>query len=68
MASPITNRAKGYPFEVTVPGGGGVIGVVLADQVRSLSWVERNASLAGHAQPDLLDEVREKIAALIHIA
>ncbi|MGB7102261.1 MAG: endoribonuclease MazF [Xanthobacteraceae bacterium] len=68
LASPITSQIKGYPFEVPIPSGGGVSGVVLADQVRSLSWAERNASLAGRVQPDLLDEVREKIAALIEIA
>src|SRR5271155_3785830 len=47
LASPITSQIKGYPFEVPIPSGGGVTGVVLADQVRSLSWAERNASLAG---------------------
>jgi mRNA-degrading endonuclease toxin of MazEF toxin-antitoxin module len=29
---PIANRAKPYPFEMTVPGGHGVTGAVLADQ------------------------------------
>lgn len=68
VACPITGQAKGYPFEVLIPSGQMVTGVVLADQLRCLSWRERNASLAGRAQSDLLDDVRERIAALIEIA
>jgi mRNA interferase MazF len=64
IAFPVTNKAKGYPFEV-VTGGGHVTGVVLADQPRSLAWGERNAGLIGRAGPKVLDEVRAKLAALI---
>jgi mRNA interferase MazF len=67
LCSPITRRAKGYPFEVPIPAGHEVTGVVLADQVRSLSWVERSVSLIDRAGSDLLDDVREKIAALVEI-
>jgi mRNA interferase MazF len=67
-ACPITGHPKSYPFEVPIPSGHGATGVVLADQIRSLSWTERNVSLIGRAPPDLLDDVREKIAALIEIA
>ena len=68
VACPITSRAKGYPFEVAIPSGHGVGGVVLSDQPRSLSWAERNADLIDRAGSDLLDDVREKIAALTEIA
>jgi mRNA-degrading endonuclease toxin of MazEF toxin-antitoxin module len=44
-----------------------VTGVVLTDQMRSLSWTARNANLAGRAPADLLEDVREKVAALIEI-
>jgi mRNA interferase MazF len=67
VACPITGQAKGYPFEVPIPSGQAVTGVVLADQVRCVSWAARNVSLAGRAQSDLLDDVRERIAALIEI-
>ena len=40
---PITNQAKGYPFEVPIPTGLAVKGVILADQVKSLDWQSRNA-------------------------
>src|SRR5215470_9571364 len=38
---PITSRVKGYPFEIALPSGLAVSGVVLADQVRSLDWKAR---------------------------
>ncbi len=40
---PITNQAKGYPFEVSLPEGVGVTGVILSDQVKSLDWRIRKA-------------------------
>lgn len=43
---PITSRAKGYPFEVAIPNGLAVTGVVLADQVKSLDWRARQAEFA----------------------
>ena len=41
MFCPITTKAKGYPFELVVPAGLPVGGVVLCDHVRSLDWNER---------------------------
>jgi mRNA-degrading endonuclease toxin of MazEF toxin-antitoxin module len=40
---------------------------VLADQMRSLSWIERRAKFGAPAPAAVLDEVRAKIAALIEI-
>lgn len=42
---PITNQIKRYPFEVLVPAGLSVTGVVLSDQVKSLDWRVRRAEL-----------------------
>lgn len=44
LVCPITNQAKGYPFEVAIPTGEKISGVVLADQVRSLDWIARRAA------------------------
>jgi mRNA interferase MazF len=65
VACPITNQAKGYPFEVALPADIGASGVALSDHVRNLSWVDRRADLIGRAPPAVLDDVRAKIAALI---
>lgn len=67
VACPITNQVKGHPFEVVIPPGHAVAGAVLADHVRSLSWVARNAEVKSAAPAAVLDEVRAKIAALIGI-
>ncbi len=45
LLCPITERVKGYPFEVAIPGGLPVSGVILADQVKSLDWRARRADL-----------------------
>jgi mRNA-degrading endonuclease toxin of MazEF toxin-antitoxin module len=42
VACAITNQAKGFRFEVPIPAAA-VTGVVLADQVRRLSWQARGA-------------------------
>jgi mRNA interferase MazF len=36
LLCPITGQAKGYPFEVPIPDGLSVSGVVLADHVKSV--------------------------------
>src|SRR4030042_7048560 len=51
LLCPITSQIKGYPFEVAVPGGLPVSGVVLADHVRSLDWRVRNAEWACSLPP-----------------
>ena len=65
LACPITNQAKGYPFEVLLPAGLTVTGVVLSDHVRSIDWHARRAERAGKADEDILAEVAGKLAALI---
>ena len=49
---PVTTRVKGYPFEVAIPKGLAVTGVVLADQVKSLDWRARRAEFADRL-PDI---------------
>ena len=64
---PITNQAKGYPFEVAIPAGYAVPGVVLSDQVKSLSWIIRKAAFLCVAPPGVLVETKAKIKALLTI-
>jgi len=66
LACPITSHSKGYPFEVEIPEGAGVSGVILSDQLRSLDWRERRAEYAGRVDTATLDDVRSKLDAVLH--
>jgi mRNA interferase MazF len=65
LMCPITSRRKGYPFEVTLPSGMKVEGVVLSDQVKSLDWRIRRAELVEHVPHAVLDEAVAKIRVLL---
>ncbi len=62
---PITNQVKGYPFEVRIPDGLPVRGVVLADQVKSLDWRARQAEWMCTLPPDVTTEVLAKLGLLL---
>lgn len=62
---PITSREKGYPFEVTLPEGLEVAGVVLSDQVKSLDWRARRATLACRVPRATVAEVLERLGTLL---
>jgi len=65
LLCPITGRAKGYPFEVDVPEGLGLVGVVLADQVKSLDWRRRNAAVIGALPHDTVATVLRRAGVLL---
>jgi mRNA interferase MazF len=62
---PVTTQIKGYPFEVPIPSGVNVQGVVLADQLKSLDWQAREAEYIDHVPQDTMVEVVAKIQALL---
>ena len=62
---PITSQVKGYPFEVLIPDGLPVRGVVLADQVKSLDWRARQAEWMCTLPPDVTAEVLAKLGVLL---
>ena len=63
---PITNRPKGYPFEVLLPKGLAVTGVILADQVKSLDWRVRKAELICKIPQEQIDRAVELVETLLH--
>ena len=65
LLCPITSRIKGYPFEVAIPPGLPVKGVILADQVKSLDWRARKAEFVCKLPSDVMDEVIEKMSTLL---
>lgn len=62
---PITSQVKGYPFEVPIPSGLKVSGVILADQVKSLDWRARDARLLCSIPAAALSEVTKRLALLV---
>ena len=64
---PITNQIKGYPFEVKLPEGLPVSGVVLSDQVKNLDWRVRNAEVACTAPAETIREVLAKLGILLSV-
>ncbi len=62
---PITSQVKGYPFEVLIPEGLNVRGVVLSDQVKSLDWRARHAEPIGRLPSDVTEEILAKLGALL---
>ena len=62
---PVTSKVKGYPFEVALPEGFAVQGVILADQVKSLDWRARRAELIDTLPAFTVKEVQEKLQVLL---
>jgi mRNA interferase MazF len=65
LVCPITNQKKAYPWEVNIPDNPFVSGVVLADQVKSLAWRERQAEFLCTSVEGLLEQVVEKSITLL---
>ena len=64
---PITNQEKGYPFEVKIPAGLGVTGVILADQVKSLDWRVRQAEYIAQLPTRIHQQVLAKLTVLLEV-
>lgn len=65
IVCPITSKSRGYPFEVELPEGLPIKGVVLADQIKSVDRRARRVERIGRAPPDVLVEVVARVLPLI---
>ena len=64
---PITSRVKGYPFELAMPAGLPVSGVVLCDHVRSQDWKERQWQPICQVPPAFVQEVLARTLTLFDL-
>lgn len=64
VACPMTTEIKHYPFEVLLSNSD-ENSVVLADQLRSLDWRDRNIEFIGYATDDELAQAKELIQSLL---
>ena len=62
---PITSQVKGYPFEVPLPAGLSMKGVVGADQVKSLDWRARKAVRINTLPAEVVAQVLERLQTLL---
>jgi mRNA interferase MazF len=65
LLCPITSHVKQYIFEVGIPPGLPIVGVVLADQIKSLDWRARKADFICTLPVEITNEVIEKIIPLL---
>lgn len=67
VVCPLTNTQTSSRFEVPVPKGVRLSGVVLSHQFRTLDWLARNASFHSKANEELMCEVLGRIEAILAI-
>jgi mRNA interferase MazF len=65
IACPITSQVKGYTFEVALPAGLPITGVILADHVKSLDWKARQAVPICAVPAPILAAVLARLQALL---
>lgn len=65
LACPVTSQVKGYPFEVALPEGLPVSGVVLSDQIKSLDWKARKAQRIASLPAVTVTELLAKASTLL---
>jgi len=65
LLCPITSQVKGYPFEVEIPPGLKVGGVVLSDQLKSLDWHARRAEIICRLPRAVILQVLAKLGTLL---
>jgi mRNA interferase MazF len=65
ICCPMTSKIKGYPFEVIVSQD--PASAVLSDQIKSLDWRVRQATLKGKVSQAVLAETRAKLKALLSL-
>jgi mRNA interferase MazF len=65
VCCPVTSKVKGYPFEVEIPEGLPVHGVVLCDQLKSLDWHERRAEFIASLPPGTVRDILRRASLLV---
>jgi mRNA interferase MazF len=65
IVCPITSRLRGFPFEVRIPDGEQIAGVILTDQIRAVDWRARKAEFIVAGPASILEDAIAKLATLI---
>ncbi len=67
VACPITNQAKSGSFDVEVPRGAQLTGVILSHQLKTVDWLARTAEFHSKAPEQTVLEVLARIEAILQI-
>jgi mRNA interferase MazF len=62
---PVTSQFKGYPFEVLIPDGLQISGVILSDQIKNLDWQARQAKFICKIPQPAMYEVLQKLYTIL---
>jgi mRNA interferase MazF len=65
FAAPVTGTRRGWPFEVPIPPGGKVEGVVLADQTKSIDYAARHVRFVAKAPDGLVETVVDLVTTIL---
>ncbi len=67
VVCPVTNTNTNGRFEVPLPRGTKLTGVILSHQFKTVDWIVRNARFHSKANQDLMWEVLGRIEAILLI-
>jgi len=65
FCAPVTGTRRGWPFEILIAAGGKVVGVVLADQTKSIDYAARHVRYIAGSPRGLVDSVMEQVSAIL---
>ena len=63
--APVAGTQRGWPFEVPIPTGGRISGVVLADQTKSVDFGARFVRFLAPGPDGLVDAVLDQVMAIL---
>lgn len=66
VVCPITNTNRSFPFHVPVPAAGTLTGFIMVEQVKSVDYRSRKASLIVRAPTETLNEVLAILDAVLY--
>ncbi len=66
IVCPLTNTSRNFPFHIPIPENSNLTGFVMVEQVKSIDFHSRKATLIEKASQDLLEEVLSILDACIY--
>jgi len=65
FCAPVTGTRRGWPFEVPVPDGAKVAGVVLADQTKTIDYAARHVRFIAGSPVGLVEAVLDQVSVIL---